>query len=798
MAVLDCNRRRITREKVEQTRGRLLNLFIERFMSGQKTVPAQHDLGCFSDVLAASTLNEVTGIVVPAAVKMMKRSPEIAFQVSIFAFQCFNVDLSSKSDEIMPLILQQARHAKESVRMLTQSMAEVVASKTKDPAIIVEYAKGTCSALQSQGAAKVKSPQERVSLAIVLGKFSNVGPGAKVDEELALEICTDLISLIMSEIIDDVKVRLLDSLSQWLVIAAAIPDSFLDMCQKCLKDKEPVRKSLLSMLSSTSDLNICMKKVEPLSAELLAIVSEGMKKVSIRWEAVLAFDTLVSMAGTQAAVATKMEESRLWETIYKDDNALLNWEIMRGLDIPDTLKYVSLAMKLLLLKPDTRQGLVAPCATIVTLASLHFSSDIRRKALSGLREIADMRNWTIMRALVQGIQKWISDAGSITYFLSGDAASELLDQNLTIHERYLSSLLACFSSLEGSSLPSDLAVQAAVLAHHRMISGGRGRPNSWKCILASLPGLAKAFESNVNDTLASLFSDRHVLADDKEIQIASLLAVQAVMQIAHRTLFEPSMEIVTNHLDTLTHDKLSAKQLRIYGTPYGRLSNEDDGGMIPAELMDELLADKANISPPTFHPTLEFATNCLEDSLTEESCARPRSKTDKPKTDPAAIARRKQMAQEAQIRLEVVKIREHLSIWLRCLGQIAMGIGILIEDKIYEVAQPCMRLMTSPLVGTSAAMECLDNILMSISNPIGRRHFIFTAAMHLIVCEEAKTSPNYTFLAGNHHIQASASTLILATDGTPPSNDIEAVRGHTKLSGSLYEFFFPLLRAILR
>ena len=797
MAVLDC--RRITQDQVNKTRERLLNMFVERIISGQKTVPAQHDLECFSDVLAASTQDEATGILVPAAVKMMKRSPEIAFRVSIFAFQCLTVDISSKQDEIMPLILQQARHAKDSVRVLSQSMAEVVASKTKDPAVIVGYAKGACSALQAQGAAKVKSPQERVSLAIVLGKFSRVGPGVKVDEGLALEICTDVTKLIMSEIIDDVKVKLLDSLSQWLAIAGAIPDSFLDMCQKCLKDKEPVRKSLLFTLSSISSPTICSGKLVSLSKELVSIVTEGMKKVSIRWEAVLAFDTLVNMAETQAEVASKMEESGLWATINKEDNALLNWEIMRGMDVPDALKYLSLAMKLLILKPGAGQGLVASCAAIVTLASLHYASDIRRKALSGLREITALQNWTVTRALVQGVRRWISDVGSITPFLSGDKESEVLDQNLTIHERYLASLLACFSSLDGSSLPADLAVQAVVLAHHRMVSGGRGRHNSWKCILASIPDLSKVFESNVDGTLASLFSDVNMLADDKEIQFASLLAVKAIVRIAHGTLFEPSMEIVTNNLDTSTHDSLSAKQLRIYATPYGRLSNEDDdGGMIPAELMDDILTDKSNISPPTFHPTLEFAIYCLQDSLTEESSVKPRSKTDKAKTDPATVARKKQMALEAQIRLEVVKIREHLSIWLRCLGQIAMGIGIMIEEKVCEVSRPCLRLMTSPLVGNSAAMECLDNIMMSLSNPIGSRHFILTASMHLIMCEEAKVSPNYTLLAGNHHVQASASTLILATDGLPPSNDTEAVRGHTKLSGSLYEFFFPLIKAILR
>lgn len=72
-------------------------------------------------------------VVVPAAVKMLKRNPEIVLESVGVLLRSVNLDLSKYALEILSVVLPQARHADEGRRIEALAIISCLSKKSSNP-----------------------------------------------------------------------------------------------------------------------------------------------------------------------------------------------------------------------------------------------------------------------------------------------------------------------------------------------------------------------------------------------------------------------------------------------------------------------------------------------------------------------------------------------------------------------------------------------------------------------------------------------------------------------------------------
>jgi hypothetical protein len=175
--VWDAVRRRTAEDAAAvqaQVQARLFAFYMESMVTNtaRKEAPSLDDIDCFAGVLGSLTAAQIEGEFAPAAVKMAKRSPEVSMAVAchgLGAMAGAGLDLSGCGEALVELVVQQAKHGKETVRALAAEMMAALARGTRDPGVVGGYGETVRDALLDKGAGKLKSPQERGSMATVLG-----------------------------------------------------------------------------------------------------------------------------------------------------------------------------------------------------------------------------------------------------------------------------------------------------------------------------------------------------------------------------------------------------------------------------------------------------------------------------------------------------------------------------------------------------------------------------------------------------------------------------------------------------
>jgi hypothetical protein len=446
--------------------------------------------------------------------------------------------------------------------------------------------------------------------------------------------------------------------------------------------------------------------------------------------------------------------------------------------------------------------------------------------------------------LLEALQHWISSRGAaaeLSIMLDAShAAAEVQPPVHVIHKRCLRALLAAvpnpphnaaIAGMNGSHEsttststaaammpPRGLAV-AMLLAHHPLVAGqhrGAGR-KAWAAVQRrGSIDVGKSIAANPADVASLLVHGSHGVASTDEIERqAAYEALRTAAAAAAPPLYAPFMQAIAPLLDRSSHDELTPRQLRIYGTPIGRLSNEnEDGSIIPVELFEEMLADKAAVKGPTFPPlampTAEAAATSGSGGgasskpvpSSKPSAPAPRgvsgARPSKPAAkDAAAVARIKQLKSEAEVRAGVVAIRETLSRGLASLGAFSRGNATFSAEHLSELAAPALPLLTSPLVGASSALECTRQLVTCLPGALRSRAADVSASLRLVFLVDASGKRDYQPLATQRCMSTAVLALQLATGGLPASEEHAAVAGTRPLPGPAYAFCFPILRAML-
>ena len=776
-------------DDIQEVQNALFQFYLSSVLTStsRKEAPTGYELECFASLLGSLSTAQIEKEFVPAAIRMAKRSPEASMAIANHALVSMansGCDLSGCGIELMPLVVQQARHGKETVRGLAQEMMVVLARGTKDAGVLRSYGDMARDALLSKDANKLKTPQERYSMAKVLrATVPRQGAGFALDP--ATTIPESICQMIQGEVMADTKVVLIRTLAVWMVPGTeqddgsqgtTVPASFGSVAEAALAGPEAVRRAMLGLMADVCDLG------RDFAASLAKFAQDGAQKASVRWDGLLAASCLLKLG-----MASELESSGV---LGGEVCPYLQMDVLKGLSSDNAARAARFSHGLLASDPrpiDMSSGVARNARGVLVMYALHYDASVRRTALSCVKDVC--KDCKRGMEMLDSLRSVCDDARTLEFV--NPSPGEVAVSAHAIHERFLTVLLECVPR-RSPPIPGGTAAALCVLAHHPMMARGRGAASAWRSVLASCDCAGNLLIDGIREDIQGVLSV--VLDDvtwgidskDRVIGEAAMHAFAALGRTCGEELFEPFMEKVSGKLRSLevAHEALTAKQIRVYATPFGKATNEsEEGGLIPAELMEQMLLDKTSIIAPVFHPTHEQAVRFLKEYTESAAAAKGR------KEDPAAAARKAQMVQEAEVRLGLVELRDDISQLLLAIGSFASGARTIVCELLPEVTRPCLTFLSSPLLGERAALECLNLIIACIPGIIGRSHTTLGACFHLIRKEEAKPTPNYDAMAASPFLEKAADVLVRATVEAEP---------RTRLSPQIYAFLFPIANAILR
>jgi len=96
-------------------RGALLSLYVEHVLGSKERISAAALAG-WSSLAAVLTHEDLVSTFLPAVQRMVKRSPDSALPSVALFLGALELDMSGYVKDLVALLLQQCRHAKDSVR----------------------------------------------------------------------------------------------------------------------------------------------------------------------------------------------------------------------------------------------------------------------------------------------------------------------------------------------------------------------------------------------------------------------------------------------------------------------------------------------------------------------------------------------------------------------------------------------------------------------------------------------------------------------------------------------------------
>ena len=843
---------------------KLIRIYIDKVISSKVEV-RKYSLDCYTDLLCHASDDELSEIMNLSS-RMIRRSPEIALSIFVFTLKSIRKNLSKFAPEFSSILLQQARHSKETVQRLAIQATKAFVTNIKEHKSLKDFVDNACCTLDGKSeVGKLKNPQERASTALMIEAIASSSSQA-IDslEEIALSTSEFLCKYYPLEISDEAKVAVLQALGSWMShLDATIPSCIPDRFSQGLREKEVLRRAHLRALAKTiPKVSSLHKEIKCSLPSILEIIKEGMAKAAVRIDGYLAL-TIVSYSAQQDTDEKEsIMKSEVWKQVVTPTSTLMLYSTASTLPPSEAAAMATALGALLSLcggELVAYGSTIAELTKSLVLLTLHHNGCVRVAALQSI-EASVKAHPSVTTAVLEAIQHWIQkgcedqkamvmipsqtmakssskiSSSSVEYFISLDEA----------RERYSCAILASISD-NSSAGECPLAPEAAALvlklSHHPTVTSKADRKKSrsslWRRICRKTGSWIPLLSTKGDRILDVIVNGDNGIVQssfiDKEQQTAGFGALTAIARYGvEKKIYDHIMSILVPLLSREDHDALSPRQLRVYATPLGRLSNEnEDGSIIPLELFEEILADKVNgFKPPLFPPPSELVSNPflgIEMEPHIELSSKPASQSKTRNTlgstqaskgkksasaskDAAAEARMKQLKSEAEIRAQVVQVRERLACGLLSLSSLAIGNPDLVASHLNEFSCLVSPLLISPLVGEGAALECMTSIAMCLPKPLKARAVDVAASLRLVALVESRSNqcaehvgdgepPAYQDIIELPSLSSALMGIELATGysilRSGREGDSAALFQRKALSLDVYSFCFPILRAIL-
>ncbi|CAG7894016.1 unnamed protein product, partial [Brassica rapa] len=750
----------------EQSKAIFVDIYVKDVLNSREKL-RQNICKCFQPLLLRLSHEEFQTVILPAALKMLKRNPEIVLESVGLLIASVNIDLSKYAMELLPVILPQARHMDEDRRLGALSMVRCLSEKSSNPDTI-EAMFASVKAVIGGSEGRLQSPHQRIGMLSAVQELATA-PEGKYIGSLSRTVCSFLIACYKDEGNEDVKLSILSALASWVSRSSdAVQPNFVSFIAAGLKEKEALRRGHLRCLRIICRNPDTISQISDLLSPLIQLVKTGFTKAVQRLDGMYALLIVSKIAACDIKAEDTMVKEKLWTLISQHEPSLVQINMASKLSSDDCVLCVEL-LEVLLVEHSSRvleAFSVKPLSQLLLFLLCHSSWNVRRSAYNSVTKIFHTTS-QFATTLLDEFSGFLSLTQEKIVSSRTSDRDNSVDQQapLVPSVEVLVKALIVISSAAVAGPPSSWIDRAIFCSHHPIIVGTGKRDAVWKrlqkCLKTCGLDVATFLSTNGQSVCKRLLGPMGLVSPRTSEQQAAVYALSTMMSLAPEDTFTVFKMHMQELPDRLSHDMLSMTDIKIFQTPEGMLSSEQ--GVYVAETIGAKHTKPETISNHSLKKGLASrdATNSgRRDStkLTKKagthivetfySVLAPQHIflseiifADKGKT-PKEEARELMLKEEASIREKVHMIQKNLSLVLHALGEMCLANPVFCHSQLPSLARFLDPLLRSHIVG-DAAFENMVKLARCTVQPLCNWALEIATALRLIAIDEVDASSDF-------------------------------------------------------
>ncbi|CAI5465590.1 unnamed protein product [Closterium sp. Yama58-4] len=732
----------------------------------------------FAPLLHSLEHTEFKGTLFPTAAKMLKRNPELIMDAVGYLLSTVRLDLSAYAPELLPTLALQARHQNAATREEAIGVFAVAAKQCSDSDSIrtlFAYLKGVLAGKEG----KLTSAYQKVGVyqtLRALSSFSPPGPNAMAPA-VAADVAEFLMTAYAGDTNEEVLASILSALGEWLARTArqapAATSAFVTA--RLAKEKETLRRCTLRCLRMAFRNPHVREKLVPCVDALVALVKSGVAKPTMRLDGVYALLLAASIAALDLGSEEKLAKEKVWQLVLQGEPPFLSTSIVPKVTGEEDLLALLELVEVVLLhhSASVSTGHAAAVSTnelcrLAVHLLWHPFSSVRKAAhamVARFHAISPLLSDSLLDALSLSLPP-LEDLAAAAAISTGDAPEAAASPESAADRlpppQLLGQALLVVAGTGAVAERVGVAARVMLLAHHRLVSGGRRRDVVWQ-------ELVRAWQRRAYEVSATLAAEPVVVAkiltgpagltSSRPAQSdAAIAAIQSAMRLIPAEFFQPLVMELEAVGQRKEHDALTDSEIKIFNTPEGMLSAEDGVyvaavvrdknvrqargklKLYGAELDDDDEEEEPSKPAPAAAPAKKGAAatparGAGGASGPKGAAGRGAGKKDtgKPGAKKAAAgdgekgktakeeAREALLLEEAAVRERVRGIQRHTGVLVRALGAAAAANPAFSHDQLPQLVASILPLLRSPLIPSQAfdalaqVMRCLSPALQPFS-----------------------------------------------------------------------------------
>ncbi|RXH82519.1 hypothetical protein DVH24_036860 [Malus domestica] len=731
----------------EQCKPTFLDIYLKAILNAREK-PAKGLSEAFHPLFKHMSHEDFQNIVLPSAVKMLKRNPEIVLESVGILLKSVNLDLSKYAVEILLVILPQARLADEGRRVVALAVIRCLSQKSSNPDTLEAMFNAVKSVIGGSDG-RLTLPYQRIGMINALQELCNA-PDGKHLNSLSQTLCSFLLSCYKDDGNEEVKLAILSALGSWAARSAdAVQSNLVSFFSSGIKEKEALRRGHLRCLRAICKNTDAVFRISSLLEPLIQLVKTGFTKVAQRLDGIYA----LLLVGKIAAVDIKAEEivvkDKIWYLISQNEPSLVPVSMASKLSTEDCMACVDL-LEIMLVEHLRR---VKDCFSVRLLSQLiifficHPCWEVRRMTYDATRRIVSAAPQLTEPLLVE-FTNFMSVVAEKLHISKSSETDNSLDTQVPFLPSVEVSVkaLIVISSVALPAAPSA-ATRVLFCAHHPYLVGTAKRDAVWKRLQKCMHACGFDIISNILADVENLFKGLLVpmlLSSTNPFeQQAAVSSLSSLMSIAPGETYAEFEKHLKNLPYRFSHDTLSENDIRIFHTPEGLLSSEQGvyiAESVAAKNMKQAKGrfrmyedlDDTDQGGSNHSAKVEQTNSSVGRRETGKSAKKP----DKGKTAKEE-AREVQLREEASIREKVREIQKNLSSILTALGEMAIANPIFAHSQLPSLVNYVDPLLRSPIV-SDVAYETVVKLSRCTAPPLCNWALDIATALRLVVTEEVR------------------------------------------------------------
>ncbi|CAK9164336.1 unnamed protein product [Ilex paraguariensis] len=538
--------------------------------------------------------DDFSGFVVPSAVKMLKRNPELVLESVGVLLKSVNLDLSKYAIEILSVVLPQARHADEGRRLAAFAIVGCLSEKSSNPDVIDAMFNAVKSVIGgSEG--RLAFPYQRVGMINVLQELSRA-PEGKYLSSLAPIICGFLLSCYKDDGNEEVKLACLPAVSSWAASSAdAIQADIINFIASGLKEKEVLRRAHLRCLRLMCKNADAVVQMSSLLVPLVQLVKTGFTKATQRLDGIYALFSVGKIVAVDVKADEIVSKEKLWSLISQNEPSVVPISMASKLSIEDCMTCVDL-VEVLLVDHSHRVLETFPVKSLlqfIIFLLCYPSWDVRRAMYDSTKKILAAAP-QLSEALLLEFSNYLSVLGEKVHLLKTSDAENSLDAQVP----FLPSVEVLVKALVVISPALLAAAPSACMllfssSHHPFLVGTAKKNAVWrrvqKCLQTHGFDAIDLITDGVSNLCKDLLGPAGLISDNPLDQETAIYSLSTLMCITPKDTYLEFEKHLKNLPERYAHDALTEKDIQLRKRQFVKRENVGLGAHSTIKAADEMM-----------------------------------------------------------------------------------------------------------------------------------------------------------------------------------------------------------------